>query len=100
MRIFDKLLSILILIYPCFAFAALSSAAFYYGPQPPLDRLHAFDIVVVDPDSNVKPSKDNLPSSELFAYVSVGEVDPSASYAKQIPQQWILGENKVWHAKI
>ncbi len=38
--------------------------------------------------------------SELFAYVSLGEFISSRPYAKAIPDQWVLGENKLWESRI
>ncbi len=80
---------------------ALSSIAFHYGADAPLDELKAFDVAVVDPDHNFDPvayrGPEASPSgSELFAYVSVGEVQPSRAFAKDIPANWRLGTNKTW----
>ncbi len=76
------------------------SVAFYYGKQHPVNELHAFDIVVIDPDSGLTPSDYGRGQSELFAYVSVGEADPARSYTKQMPDRWIIGENQAWKSKI
>jgi uncharacterized protein (TIGR01370 family) len=74
--------------------------AFFYGKQPPMGELQAFDLVVVDPDHVPDPKAANLPRTRLAAYVSVGEAQPSRSYAKQIPTEWILGENKDWGSRV
>ncbi|QSI76712.1 MULTISPECIES: bifunctional glycoside hydrolase 114/ polysaccharide deacetylase family protein [Niveibacterium] len=80
---------------------ALSSIAFHYGADAPLDELKAFDVAVVDPDHGFDPvayrGADGARSgSELFAYVSVGEVQPSRAFAKDIPASWQLGTNTTW----
>ncbi|HSD40173.1 MAG TPA: bifunctional glycoside hydrolase 114/ polysaccharide deacetylase family protein [Rhodocyclaceae bacterium] len=76
--------------------AAWHSIAFHYGANAPLDELHAFDIAVVDPDHGFDPSAYRTPGNELFAYVSVGEVNPSRPYASQILPAWRLATNQAW----
>lgn len=73
--------------------------AFHYGAQPPVSELQSFDRVVVDPDSDVIPSK--LSShTKWMAYISVGEVEPNRAYAKSIPHEWLIGTNNVWQAAV
>lgn len=84
--------------WPAFA---LSSIAFHYGADAPLDALKAFDVAVVDPDHGFDPVAYRGPDgarsgSELFAYVSVGEVQPSRAFAKDIPAAWRIGANLTW----
>ena len=38
--------------------------------------------------------------TRLAAYVSVGEVLPTRSYAKDIPAAWLIGENRAWGSRI
>ncbi|MEC4675207.1 MAG: bifunctional glycoside hydrolase 114/ polysaccharide deacetylase family protein, partial [Nitrospirota bacterium] len=91
----------------CFALSPVFSTwasdfnvAFYYGAHAPIDELKAFDIVVVDPDQGLDPSVYRTANSELFAYVSVGELQSYRSYASAVPGQWVLGENKAWGSRI
>lgn len=70
------------------ALAAEPSVAFVYAKDAPLAELHAFDIAVVDPDHGFDPRSyrgpDGQPDtagSELFAYVSIGEIHASRSWA-------------------
>ena len=85
------------------------NVAIYYGKNVPFDDLSAFDIVVVEPDNVKLPARrpgevrksNEHPSllggsTELFAYVSVGEVHPSREYAKEIPLEWQIGNNTAW----
>ncbi len=74
--------------------------AFYYGAKLPVDELRAFDIVVVEPDHSHDPKQYKTANSELFAYVSVGEINPQRSYAASIPSTWIIGDNPAWASKI
>jgi len=76
------------------------SAAVFYGANPPWDELKAFDVVVVEPEHGFHPEAYRTSTSELFAYVSLGEVLPSRVYAQNIPEAWIIGENKAWGSKI
>ncbi|HWU97781.1 MAG TPA: bifunctional glycoside hydrolase 114/ polysaccharide deacetylase family protein [Oxalicibacterium sp.] len=79
--------------------SALGNVAFYYGNQPPVPELQAFDRVVVDADSNISPR--NLSSrTKWMAYLSVGEVEPNRSYAKSIPREWLIGRNNAWDSSV
>ncbi len=80
--------------------SALQSIAFYYGADAPLDELHAFDVAVVDPDHGFDPVSYRSPSSELFAYVSVGEVNPSRAYASRVKAEWRMGGNAAWGSTV
>lgn len=77
------------------------SIAFYYASKPPLDELQAFDIAVVDPDTvGISPRTYTGRHSELFAYVSIGEVEASRSYYGSIQSQWLIGDNPAWKSKL
>ena len=90
------LLSVALLLLACSAAAAGPSIALYYGKQPPLDELAAFDIAVVEPAHVPDPGSSSSASARLYAYVSAGEVHPSRPYAQAIPQAWKIGENAAW----
>jgi polysaccharide biosynthesis protein PelA len=91
---------------PQFAGAAAPepwSIGFHYGAKPPLDVLRSFDVVVVDPDHVIDPKPHlqlSAGKSELFAYVSIGEVQASRKYFQQMPPSMTIGENKVWSSKV
>ncbi len=79
------------------------SIAFHYGAAPPLDTLRAFDTVVVDPDHVTDPTIHRTRSrgaSELFAYVSIGEIHPGRSYAADAPARLFVGRNAAWGGRI
>lgn len=95
-----RLFVILFLIWPLPGLASLSSVAFFYGSQPPIDQLRSFDVVVVSPEANINPKQYNTSESKLFAYVSVGEVADSALYRQQISPRWLLGNNSTWQSKV
>ncbi|MDF1797163.1 MAG: endo alpha-1,4 polygalactosaminidase [Coxiellaceae bacterium] len=75
--------------------AKLPSVAFYYGVNPPMDELHAFDVVVVDPKTGLDPKKFNDQNSQAYAYVSIGEWHGD----KKIPnKKWIMARNRTWNS--
>lgn len=80
--------------------ATQPTVAFYYGAELPIDELRAFDVVVVEPDHGVDPRAYRTATSELFAYVSLGEVEPRRRYATDIPQAWFNGANTAWGARV
>ncbi len=80
--------------------AGLPSVALYYGEQPPLAELRAFDVAVVDPDHVTAPVQRRHPASELFAYLSLGEVQPGRAWFKEIPPRLLVGENRAWGSRL
>lgn len=76
------------------------SIAMYYAHHLPVDELKAFDVVVADPDSGASPSSFNNNHSEMFAYVSLGEVDPGRAATKGMDKKWFIGSNKTWKTDI
>ena len=83
---------------------AQASVAFFYGANPPLDELRAFEIAVVEPDHVADPRPHRrdaaIGASELFAYVSMGEIEPSRSYFRQVPAGVLKGENRAWGSSV
>lgn len=91
----------LVLVIPLFVFAEQRPAvAFYYGENPPMHELRAFDWVVVEPGHLPDPKPFTHPESVPFAYVSLGEVTEDKPYFKQIPRSWLKGENSAWQSKV
>ncbi|MBI5855777.1 MAG: bifunctional glycoside hydrolase 114/ polysaccharide deacetylase family protein [Nitrospirae bacterium] len=80
--------------------AVQPTVAFYYGAELPVDELRAFDVVVVEPDHGFDPTTYRTSTSELFAYVSLGEVEPKRPYGKDMPQAWFNGTNTAWGAHV
>ncbi|MBD3766680.1 MAG: endo alpha-1,4 polygalactosaminidase [Gammaproteobacteria bacterium] len=88
-------------LIPLFSFAGQSPAvAFYYGDNPPMHELRAFDWVVVDPGHLPDPKPYTHSESQPFAYISLGEVTEDKAYFKQIPKAWLKGENKAWQSQV
>lgn len=74
--------------------------AWYYGDKPPVGQLRAFDAVVVEPDHGFDPSQLKTPSTQWFAYVSLGEVTPERGWFKALPKAWLLGDNAAWASRL
>jgi uncharacterized protein (TIGR01370 family) len=92
----------LLLWLSSYCFAASPNIAFFYGANPPWDELQAFDIVVVEPGhgNNIDPKAYSSPRTQLFAYVSVGEVQRDRPYAKDVPASWSPGANEPWNSVV
>jgi hypothetical protein len=74
------------------------SIALYYGHEAPLEDLKVFDIVVVEPDHGYDPVAQRSKGTELFAYTSVAEVQPTRSYFPKIPSSWHMARNGHWNS--
>ncbi len=75
------------------------SFAFFYGPQPPLAELQAFDRVVLEPDHAPAPA--TLPKhTRWYAYVSVVEVAPTRGWLRDVPREWQRGDNPIWGSRL
>ncbi|HRA15352.1 MAG TPA: endo alpha-1,4 polygalactosaminidase, partial [Giesbergeria sp.] len=77
---------------------AAPAVALYYGHSTPLTDFRAFDMVVVEPDHGKNPSL--LPGTDLYAYVSVAEVQASRPYYADIPAHWKLARNGHWKSDV
>lgn len=99
-HVFFSGLILLLFGLSCHAFDRHTRVAFYYGDNPPLDELHAFNVVVVSPQNTISPKQYNNAYSQLYAYVNVGELNSNSSYIKQTEISWRKGMNKAWDSYI
>lgn len=76
------------------------AVALYYGSAAPFDELRLFDIVVVEPDHGADPALLRPEGTELYAYVSVAEVQSSRSYYSRIPDEWKFARNAAWNSDV
>ncbi|MEF3074848.1 endo alpha-1,4 polygalactosaminidase [Methylobacter sp. Wu1] len=76
------------------------STAFFYGKPMPVDLLSHFEQVVVEPENidNIDPL--TAKGIQVFAYLSVGEINPSRTWHAEIPKHWLLGKNTDWGSSI
>ena len=82
--------------------AETKSTAVFYGANPPTHILSQYKRIIVEPDNMKQKELLALRSrgSSVFAYVSIGEVNPSRKWYKKIKPAWVLGDNKVWDSKV
>jgi hypothetical protein len=72
------------------------SVAFFYGRPVPEELLTHFDWVIVEADNLGDPRTAKAGGAEIFAYVSVGEVERWRSTSSEVDKDWILGVNPSW----
>jgi len=80
------------------------SVGFIYV-EPPEEAFYLYDWLVVDPDNfSFEKLKEKYyiknKKPKLFAYVSVGEIEPYRKYYKETDKSWIIGKNKDWKTYI
>ena len=80
--------------------SAAPAVALHYGPMDALPELKLFDIVVVEPDHGQDPVAYRKTGSELYAYVSVAEVQASRPYYGDIPAAWKMARNGDWNSDV
>jgi len=81
------------------------SIALYYATNPPIAMLSEFDRVVLEPDAVsaaqlAEFNSLNSQSTDLFAYLSVGEVGPSRQWRQSVDNSWVLGVNETWNSAV
>jgi len=79
---------------------AAPNVAFYYGVNPPWDELRAYDIVVVEPDHARDSIRPASARTQVFAYLSVGEIEFDRPYAKALPEGLVRGANDPWRSHV
>lgn len=84
---------------PAAAAAAPPAVAFHYGASPPLDELAAFDAVVLEPAHVASPPAAGG-ATLWFAYVSVGEIEPTRPYLADVPAAWRIGRNPAFDSVV
>jgi polysaccharide biosynthesis protein PelA len=79
---------------------ATPTAAFYYGKPVPVDLLAHFNQVVLEPDNAGNINQLITRGIDVFAYLSVGEINPSRTWYPDIPKHWLISENAAWGSHI
>lgn len=95
-----KRVILLLLLLPILSWAEQPSVAFFYGDNPPMETLRAFDWIVVEPGHLADPTPYQHPESQVFAYVSLGEVSADKPYLSEMPNQWLKGKNEGWQSLV
>jgi len=79
-----------------------ATTVFYYGIQPPIEKLSLFNRAVVEAENVTVSERKALIRSgvEMFAYVSLGEVNRTRAWFSEIKESWKLGRNTAWNSVV
>lgn len=83
-----------------FVAGAAPNVALYYGANPPWEELKPFDVVVVEPEHGVDPRGARNARTQVFAYLSAGEIEFERPYAKALPKGLARGTNEPWRSHV
>jgi uncharacterized protein (TIGR01370 family) len=95
-----RYLAYLLALFASSTLSANRSTAFYYGKPMPIELLSNFEQVVVEPDNLENLDLFIAKGVDVFAYLSVGEVNPSRPWFTDIKAHWILGKNPDWGSQV
>lgn len=84
----------------CMPASANSSIAFFYGQSVPLDLLSHYKQVVVEPENIDNLDYLQAKGTEVFAYISIGEVHQTRSWYSEVSKRWFMGSNVEWGSSI
>ncbi len=86
----------------CLAEPAQRSAAFYYATPLPTPELAQFDDVIVEPLNTTARNIKFLQreGSQVFAYLSLGEISDTEAKRFDLPRDWLLGRNTAWRSGV
>jgi polysaccharide biosynthesis protein PelA len=74
--------------------------AIFYGSPVPVDALARYERVVLEADNSPEPPTFPRKSTQVFAYISVGEAEGWRASAKALDEKLFLGTNQGWHSRI
>ncbi|MFT4242906.1 MAG: bifunctional glycoside hydrolase 114/ polysaccharide deacetylase family protein [Acidovorax sp.] len=97
---FLSIVSMVTLLQSAALAQALPAIALHYGSAAPLAELRVFDTVVVEPGHGHDPQQARAMGTELYAYVSVAEVQASRPYYARIPAEWKMARNGAWNSEV
>ena len=86
----------------CLAEPPQRSAAFFYATPLPTPELAQFDDVIVEPLNTTSPDIDFLhrEGSQVFAYLSLGEISDSDAKRFKVSEDWKAGRNSAWNSSV
>jgi len=93
----------LILLFTGIVQASLQdkSVLVYYGDDLSWSMAGIHEYIIVQPEHIATDTHGfETYSDQVYAYVSLGEVEPGQSYAKQVKPEWFLGKNREWKSQI
>ena len=98
MRLFFFLL---LLISQLFASLTSKSAIVYYGENISYSMVGIHDYIIVQPDlTNTTTHGFSLYKKQMYAYVSIGEIDKNIPAYKEVQKEWIVAQNKAWKSAV
>lgn len=113
MKFFIKLLCFILSVFFIFIHSVFakslntktpSCVLFYYHHKPlPLDLLHTYDWIVLDPDNPFVEVLNDLfyqkKRAKILGYLSLGEIEPYRAYYKDL-KRFSIGKNPMWDTYI
>ena len=96
------------ILFVVFTFQALyasslerKSAMVYYGDDISYSQVGIHDYIILQPEHVDTASHGfKLYKKNIYAYVSVGEVEKELSYYSEVNPEWIIGKNDIWNAAV
>ena len=81
---------------------AHANTAFFYADSPPIAELAAHDRVVLDPRlvTDAEVAKLRATGTDVHAYVSIGEIEPTDPLYSDVPQSAVLATNEGWNTSV
>ncbi|MDH4944742.1 endo alpha-1,4 polygalactosaminidase [Sulfurimonas sp. C5] len=77
------------------------SAIVYYGEDLSYPLVGIHDYIIVQPEHiNTYTHGFSLYKKNIYAYISIGEVDRNTTTAKAINTSWIVAENSAWKSDV
>jgi len=92
-----------LVLFACLcASQAGANTAFFYADNPPIAELAAHDRVVLDPRlvTDAEVAKLRATGTDVHAYVSIGEIEPSDPLYSDVPQSAVLATNEGWNTSV
>jgi len=101
-------MKLLLLIYLLFTpistlFASLTSksAMVYYGEEISYSMVGIHEYIIVQSYlTNTNTHGFSLYKDQMYAYISIGEIDRTLDIYKDVKKEWIVAQNKAWQSDV
>jgi len=95
------LLLFLLLSTLLFASEPKKSAIIYYGSEISYPMVGLHDYIIVEPNNtDVYQHGFKIYKDKIYAYVSIGEIDPHDTALKKVDKKLLVGTNKAWKSHL
>ncbi|MDQ7066899.1 MAG: endo alpha-1,4 polygalactosaminidase [Sulfurimonas sp.] len=84
-------------------FASLNSksAMVYYGEKISYSMVGIHEYIIVQPNlTNTYTHGFSLYKNQMYAYISIGEIDRTLEVYKDVKKEWIMAQNSAWSSDI